>query len=302
MFTDAHREKLAEYASAYGNNSGGVIVWGVSDKTRAAVPIQELKAFHENAMRLTSDLTAPVTDIQHTAVMSPAGDGTGFMVTFVPEAVRKPVQVVFKKSHQYWLRYGDSNITMTDPVVRAMMLANAVPSLTAYALDAVIELSSMDDNPRNFAMPYTPNYAIKFKIAIKNTGGVSAKDIGAVVVRKTIGLSVQGLGIVTPASQQGAAYRIPEANEPNQALYKLLSDVTLYPGLEVNIATATLGVKDLKNIPDIFVEGKLFADGYGGDFRTHVPHAIIKNIGSVEETFLDRAHTQMFNDSQRRRR
>lgn len=120
------RNNLAKAVSGFGNSSGGVLVWGVdcsrdndgADVARAKFPIVNVQRFSANIQGAISGCTIPPHDrVQNHAIVSADGE-SGFLVTYIPESMNSPHQVVGRQ--QYYIRAGSDFVPAPHQVLAGM--------------------------------------------------------------------------------------------------------------------------------------------------------------------------------------
>lgn len=119
------RNNLAKAISGFGNSSGGIIIWGVdcsrdldgADVARAKHPIANVARFLGNLQGAVSGCTIPPhSKVEHHGIR--LNDGTGYVVTYIPESKNMPHQVVGKL--QYFIRAGSDFVPVPHQVLAGM--------------------------------------------------------------------------------------------------------------------------------------------------------------------------------------
>lgn len=129
------RNNLAVAISGFGNSEGGVIVWGIdcskddkgADVACAKYPIKDIKKFKSWIENAISGCTVPpIIGVQnHTVNISDKGDG--FVVTYIPNSVHTPHQVMGK--NQYYIRAGSSFVPTPHSVLAGMFGKKPQPNV-----------------------------------------------------------------------------------------------------------------------------------------------------------------------------
>lgn len=111
---DDDRKNLAKAISGFGNTSGGIVVWGVDcrnlpergDVAQAKFPIPNVRRFLSLLEAGVAGATSPShTGVEH-RVIAERPDGSGYVVSVIPEADNFPLQVPGK--FVYYMRAGSS--------------------------------------------------------------------------------------------------------------------------------------------------------------------------------------------------
>ncbi|MFZ1748028.1 MAG: ATP-binding protein [Nitrospirales bacterium] len=119
------RNSLAKAISGFGNSSGGIIVWGVdcsrdldgADVAKAKHPIGNVTRFLANLQSSVSGCTIPPHNkVEHREIR--LNDGTGYVVSYIPESENMPHQVVGKL--QYLIRAGSDFVPVPHQVLAGM--------------------------------------------------------------------------------------------------------------------------------------------------------------------------------------
>ena len=110
---DDDKKNLAKALSGFANSSGGVLIWGIEDKTLAPTPITDVPQFVSFMLQLASQITDPVVQgIDGDWIRSDRGSAhEGFGVIFIPESLLPPHRVILniaKVKNQYYIRSGES--------------------------------------------------------------------------------------------------------------------------------------------------------------------------------------------------
>jgi predicted HTH transcriptional regulator len=88
-------KNVAKAVSGFSNSAGGVLIFGIEDKSAAPVPISSILAVVDDLLRRCHQLTSPaVIGVDGDVIPSESGDGSGFGLIFVPESDLPPHRVV----------------------------------------------------------------------------------------------------------------------------------------------------------------------------------------------------------------
>lgn len=111
--SDDDRKNLAKAVSGFANSGGGVLIWGIEDKTLSPKPITDVQHFVSSMLELAPQVTDPIVQgIDGDWIPSDAGTGQeGFGLIFIPESSLPPHRVILNhknvKNH-YYIRSGGS--------------------------------------------------------------------------------------------------------------------------------------------------------------------------------------------------
>lgn len=127
---------LSKMISAFGNSSGGVVVWGVecskdrasgADVATAKHPLQDVPKFVSLLQSAVSGRSLPAhPTVQHHGIALPGGS-MGFVATLIPETTLAPLQSVFDS--RYYIRVGSDCLPAPHGVLAGMFGRKPVPNL-----------------------------------------------------------------------------------------------------------------------------------------------------------------------------
>jgi hypothetical protein len=168
-----NRTVFAKCASAFANGDGGVIVWGVKDKggVREASPIPNVIAFaQELSDQANNTLDPPLMGITSHPIL--LEDGTGYVVTLIPNSVHKPHSVV---GGCCYMRVEGNSVPMPMQIVRALVFAQAIPELALVINDfeftPSVTKSTLGGRPG-----HTIRYICVLNAELHNLGSVAVKE------------------------------------------------------------------------------------------------------------------------------
>lgn len=137
---DSDRANLAKAISGFGNGAGGVVIWGVdcsqddagNDVARCKHPLTDAKGFLSRLEGAVSGCTVPA----HSGVTNHAicahGGTQGYALTYIPESVQAPHQVVVGKGKQYYyIRAGSDFVPTPHNVLAGLFGRKPQPKLHA---------------------------------------------------------------------------------------------------------------------------------------------------------------------------
>jgi hypothetical protein len=231
---------FAKAASAFANSNGGVIVWGIIDKgndsPRELSAISEVVTFASRLTELASQtLDAPLSGMISEPIV--LADGSGYVVTFVPESSHKPHAARGKDQGGCYMRSGCSSMPMPMFVVRAIILAGARAELklvprTVHAGHTFVKLRSLGGGD-------TPAVKLLFELSLENTGDAIAENVAIVLPQEQ-----------TPSH---ASYQFmfggPETvyvSGESRKLAAMPPGAVLHPGMQIRAVRLTVTFVDIK--------------------------------------------------------
>ncbi len=130
---DNDKKNLAKAISGFANSGGGVLIWGIEDKSLKLKPIKDVKDFVSWMLRLAAQATdPPVEGIEGDWIPSDAEGTAGFGLLYVPESLLPPHRVILKiakiKDH-YFQRSGESFIVASHAQLEDMFGRRPRPEL-----------------------------------------------------------------------------------------------------------------------------------------------------------------------------
>lgn len=170
----------SEAICGFANNQGGVLVWGIDarkDKISEIDAASDVKPVDNPA-----GLRSRLLELLRNAVEPPiAGvevrdfarsDGKGFVICFVPESDTKPHRAELLSNKPYKIRIADAFINPSPSLLRSLFFPQSSPRLE---IDIHPNIPRIDqDNPPS-------SVEILYRVSLRNTGLVSAKDIFVVM-------------------------------------------------------------------------------------------------------------------------
>jgi hypothetical protein len=134
----------AQYLSAFANNEGGVMIWGIYGAKGKNEQGNEVDAPNEEHLidDLPAALTAlqtfqndaldpPLTGVVNVAIPASEDGKSGFIVSYIPNGAVRPYQARFDENRIY-LRHGGSSSVASHTLVRMMCIQERAYSARVY--------------------------------------------------------------------------------------------------------------------------------------------------------------------------
>jgi hypothetical protein len=128
------KRNLAKAVSGFANSSGGVLIWGIEDKTLIPKPITNIQEFVAALAQLSIQVTDPIVqniDVEWIQSSDPAND-QGFGLLFVPESLLPPHRAILSDKevqNNYYIRSGDSFVEASHTQLEDMFGRRPKPDL-----------------------------------------------------------------------------------------------------------------------------------------------------------------------------
>lgn len=181
------KKNLAKAVSGFANSGGGVLIWGIEDRTMSPKPITDVDDFVARLLQLAPQVTAPgVEGIEGNWIPSDAESRQeGFGVVFIPESLLPPHRVILNhrdiKNH-YYFRSGESFLVASHTQLEDMFGRRPKPIL---ALSTRVAICGVIDRHK---------YQLRVILGIENKGRGPAKSpFLSVKVHKPYKVSLSGI-------------------------------------------------------------------------------------------------------------
>jgi hypothetical protein len=142
--SEPDKKNLAKAVSGFANSGGGVLIWGISDKSEAK-PITEYVKFLGKCLELCVQVTDPVVaGIDGACIASASGENQGYVMIHIPESRIHPHRVILNikdlRGH-YYVRSGNSFVEASHVQLEDMFGRRPKPRLD---LDFVLNARKID--------------------------------------------------------------------------------------------------------------------------------------------------------------
>ena len=254
---DTDRKNLAKAISGFANSSGGVLVWGIQDKTLSPKPIADIQLFVSSLLELAPQVTDPVVeDIDGDWIQSDASAGKdGFGLILVPESSLPPHRVLLNfgdiKNH-YYFRTGGAFVVASHTQLEDMFGRRPKPKLGLHT--KVIQYGSRFGGMSNV-------YVV---LGIENKGRGTAKaPFLSIKVHSPYGINKYGLD----GNYNFGLDIIRSSIGSQETKYGASADVVVHPGVVHEVAIVDVKAADIHKsgdeVQDLVVEYKIAAEGTG---------------------------------------
>lgn len=247
------RKNLAKAVSGFANSSGGVLVWGVEDKTMSPKPIIDAQHFAASLLELASQVTDPIVpDIDGDWIPTSAKLGReGFGVIFIPESLLPPHRVILNhkdiKNH-YYVRSGESFVVASHTQLEDMFGRRPKPKL---ALSTNVVISSQSGS----------KYQLYVILGISNTGRGTAKSpFLSVRVHPPYQISQYGID----GNMRFGLSELTRSIRSEEKMYGSSAEVVIHSGIVHDVTAVNVEI-DVTHPPsqvfDLVVDYRIAAEG-----------------------------------------
>lgn len=182
---DDDKKNLAKAVSGFANSGGGVLIWGIEDKSLKPKPINNIDEFLSNLMQLASQATDPVVEgMDGEWIKSDRNKGSGYAFLHIPESNLPPHRVILNINNiknDYFFRSGESFLVASHTQLEDMFGRRPKPVLK---LTTRLKFSGGSRDKRN----------VTVILAIENTGrGVAKFPFLAVRIHEPYHISRYGI-------------------------------------------------------------------------------------------------------------
>ena len=251
---DDDQRNLAEAVSGFGNSSGGVLVWGIEDKTLRPKPIAHVDGFVSSLLQLASQITDPIVPgIDGDWIQSndrKEQSGLGFI--FIPESLLPPHRVILKhqkvKDH-YYIRTGNSFVVASHTQLEDMFGRRPKPNL---CLNAKIARSARAGSQQH----------LRVILGIENRGRGTAKSpFLAVKVHHPYNVDIYGID----GNRNFGLSQLINSAGSDEIRYGASTEVVIHPGIIHDVTSVKVIIDVAKHketeVPDLVVDYKIAAEG-----------------------------------------
>lgn len=166
----------SESLSAFANNGGGVLIWGIDAPNRVAEKLSlagDARALEQRLTELQNDaVNPPVLGIEIRAVTK-RRNKMGFVVCYIPESAFRPHGAQWAK-REYYMRMSDSNRVISTPLLRQMFYPQFAPRLVPIVSAKLVKREVNGDGSSFHKADGL--FHIEIIVVITNRSNASAQD------------------------------------------------------------------------------------------------------------------------------
>ncbi len=248
--SDDDKKNLAKAVSGFANSSGGVLIWGLENKTLTPKSICDIQKFVSEILLLAPQSTdPPVLGIDGAWLPSDSKNDEGFALIYIPESSLPPHRVILNinevKNH-YFTRSGESFIPATHTQLEDMFGRRPKPILTLYK-----RFYSQPNNTR------TEFGQLNIVIGIQNIGRGSA-EAPFLALKIMLPHRIHDNGI-----DGNGRFGLPpliSATDSSEKSFGASTDV-IHSGIIRDVAKVIIKIPRDKVIADLTIDYKIAANG-----------------------------------------
>lgn len=243
---------FAELASAFANNSGGVLVWGVDcaknsqgiDAVTKLVPFDNLLAFRSALRSQIAVILQPgVNGVEFLPILETGKTDSGYLVVFIPASTGEPVRAAATNTHRYYIRISDQSQVMPHSTLADRFGRRPQPKL---ALGFWLSASGRSGPDRWYS----------YDLSLTNEGRGIAKYPLARIQR------VSGISMFRDSNAQMIFNRTTiDPSRYGESTWTAAPGVVVQPGTHVQITSLTVTVPNGATSVDLEVPFTLLCDG-----------------------------------------
>ncbi len=249
---DNDKKNLAKAISGFANSGGGVLIWGIEDKSLKPKHITDVKDFVSWMLRLAAQATDPPVDGTEGDWIPSDAEGTaGFGLLYVPESLLPPHRVILKIANikdRYFQRSGESFIVASHAQLEDMFRRRPRP-----------ELSLSTD------IAYVRRVELRFEalviLAIENRGrGVAKSPFLAVTVHEPYDISPHGVDEIGTLGLTPVPTRI----RSREYRYGSSADVVIHSGDSRDVTAVLININVTQpqyHVRDLVIDYRIAAEG-----------------------------------------
>ena len=252
---DDDKKNLAKAISGFANSGGGVLVWGIKDKSISPQPITSIQLFISSLLELAPQVTDPVVEgIDGDWIPSDAPvTKSGFGLVLIPESLLPPHRVLLKFQgihNHYYLRSGSSFVVASHTQLEDMFGRRPQPKLALHT--RIIKGITQDNGIWN----------LRVVLGIENKGRGTAKaPFLSVEIEPPYGIYKFGLD----GNRHFGLEEVTNSRDTKERKYGSSADVVIHSGVihEVTVIAVQSGElhKTQSGIQDLRIHYKIAAEG-----------------------------------------
>jgi hypothetical protein len=249
---DSDKKNLAKAVSGFANSGGGILIWGIQDKTLVPKPITDIQKFLSFALELSSQVTDPVVQkIDGEWLPSDTNSSEGFGVIHIPESTLPPHRVVLNQQeikNHYYIRSGQSFVVASHTQLEDMFGRRPKPQVS---LSMKIVPAGGSPNRQNFYL----------MLGIENSGrGVAKYPLLCVKVHKPYQIVEHGID----GNMKYGLSPLSKSIRSEFDRYGALGDIVIHSGMVHDVTAIKLEVdrdKPASYMNDLVFDYQIAAEG-----------------------------------------
>ena len=252
------KKNLAKAVSGFSNSGGGVLIWGLKDKTLSPKPICDIQRFVSSVLQLAPQLTDPTVPGIEGDWLGADNDNPneGFGLIYIPESPLPPHRVLLNhkeiKNH-YYFRSGENFVVASHIQLEDMFGRRPKP---------VLSLS------KRFLVRYSPAFhkldgEITVILGIENTGRGSARaPLLAIEISEPY--KIYGYGI--DGNHNFGLPQLTKASDVSEETFGSSTNTIIHSGIVHDVVKVIVNVttdmsQGIIKISDLIIDYKIAAEG-----------------------------------------
>ena len=251
------KKNLAKAVSGFANSGGGVLIWGIEDKSISPKPIVDAHYFVSSLLELAPQVTDPIVqDIDGNWIPSDdESEHLGFGIVFIPESLLPPHRVILKQKelkNHYYIRSGELFVPASHTQLEDMFGRRPKPILT---LSTKIEIVNTSSSGRY------KKYKLYVILGIENNGRGSAKSPFLSV---EVHSPYQDSQIGMDGTMSFGLRALNTSLLSKEARYGSSSDVIIHPGVIHDVTAISVEIDVMRppeDVDPLIIDYQIAAEG-----------------------------------------
>jgi hypothetical protein len=246
------KKNIAKTVSGFANSGGGVLIWGIQDKSLSPKPISEIQKFLSSILELSVQLTDPVVkDIDGEWLLSDGSSKDGFAIIYIPESMLPPHRVILNQQDvkdNHYIRSGESFVIASHtqledlfgrrPKPQLILSIRVIPTYSLPKKDFFVMLLGIENIGRGTARSHYLSIKVNPPYHINKYGVDGNMNFGLLPFKKTV--------------------------HPESEKYGATSDRVIHPGIVHDVTAIKLEIdKDSQplEMSDLTIQYQIAAEG-----------------------------------------
>ena len=252
------QRNLAKAVSGFSNSGGGVLIWGLENRTLLPKPICDIQGFVSSVLQLAPQLTDPtVPDIEGDWLEADDNDSNeGFGLIYIPESSLPPHRVLLNDSkikNHYYFRSGEDFVVASHIQLEDMFGRRPKPMLSLSKLFLPRYLSNRNDIRGQ----------ITVILGIENTGRGSAR---APLLAIDISEPYRIYGYGLDGNHNFGLPQLTRSSDVSEWTFGSSTNIVIHSGIVHEVAKVIVKVtadmsQGAVEIPDLIINYKIAAEG-----------------------------------------